>query len=399
MDPETPILVQRIAELHGHPVMVVVTCTGAGAGLQNLLWRPPGASATILEARFPYATHALVDVVGFEPEQFCSRETAIALAVASYARARELAIRDGKPGAPVIGLGMTAAVSTRRERRGADRVFLAAKDARGIRWAAVTFDKATLSREQEGSLCDLLGLNMILEAAGLRQIGIHAAGMSSAQLERVERRHAIELASVILQPAPIPPLVAGDTSDDAVFAQPLLWPDGTRGSAHDLDPATHVILPGSFNPLHFGHEQMAAHVERMTGKRVVFLINAEHPEKGTIPTAELLRRAEQFRWRFPLLLTKGCPYYRDQATKLPKCGFVIGADAVLGFLDPKYYGGRDERDDMLRELSDLGTRYYVIGREVDGRFLTLEDLSIPGAFAHLFIPVSGRWDIASRDLR
>ena len=81
-----------VAELHETPTLLVVYATGAGAGLQQLLWAQPGASKTLLEAQFPYSREALIDLLGEEPAQYCSREAAIRMAVAAHARCRELAI-------------------------------------------------------------------------------------------------------------------------------------------------------------------------------------------------------------------------------------------------------------------------------------------------------------------
>ncbi|MDO8622271.1 MAG: adenylyltransferase/cytidyltransferase family protein, partial [bacterium] len=202
----------------------------------------------------------------------------------------------------------------------------------------------------------------------------------------------------VVNPHPVTRLSA--TIDSAsLFSLPVLWPEGTQGTIGSLNPNHHLLFPGSFDPLHFGHEQMVRHAERMTGKRVVFTMNARHPDKGEIAPRELLRRAEQFRWRSPVLFTQDEPLFIDKARRFPGFGFLIGADVVLGLLNEKYYGSIEARDAVLQEFRQLGTRFYVVGREVDGAFRTLDDMVIPAEARDLFIPVSGRWDIASRSLR
>lgn len=70
----------------------------------------PGASATVLEARVPYATQATQELLGQKVASFCSQETAVLLAKRAYERAAELT----SPGTPILGLSCTAALSTVR---------------------------------------------------------------------------------------------------------------------------------------------------------------------------------------------------------------------------------------------------------------------------------------------
>src|SRR5690349_2255949 len=96
-----------VRKLHESPWKAVIACTGAGAGLQQLLWSVPGASGTVLDAVMPYDKHALADFIGHEPEKYCSRDTALWMASAAYRRAYELGVRDGTAKPHVMGLGLT----------------------------------------------------------------------------------------------------------------------------------------------------------------------------------------------------------------------------------------------------------------------------------------------------
>lgn len=375
-----------VRKLHESPWKAVIACTGAGAGLQQLLWGVPGASATVLDAVMPYDRFALADFIGHEPEKYCSRDTALWMAAAAYRRAYELGIRGGEAKPQVMGLGLTAAVATTAQKKGDHRLFVAVKTADQIVTVSATLTKGKLDRVGEGTACDLVALEAMLAAAGLSQVSMPSCGLLSEEID----------SGGFVTPRIVERF---ERSDIDPFERPLFLPDGARAMLDALDPAKHILFPGSFAPLHFGHEAMAMQAERMSGKKVVFSITGTHPDKGVIPADELLRRAEQFRWSWPVAFTQGAALYVEKARMFPKFGFLIGVDAVLGILDPKYYGGVNGRDAMLAELASLGTRYHVVGRQIGDRFVTLEDIDLPEYHAHLFKPVSGRWDVRSRDLR
>ena len=70
----------------------------------------PGASATVLEAIVPYSTAATADLLGSEPESYCSSECATMLAERAFQRAAQLT----KPGDTILGVACTAALATVR---------------------------------------------------------------------------------------------------------------------------------------------------------------------------------------------------------------------------------------------------------------------------------------------
>jgi hypothetical protein len=65
-------------------------------------------------------------------------------------------------------------------------------------------------------------------------------------------------------------------------------------------------------------------------------------------------------------------------------------------LDPSWGPNVGE---MLETFRALGTTFYVVGRVIDGRWTTLDDVSIPDGFGSLFESVEGRHDVSSTELR
>jgi len=118
---------------------------------------------------------------------------------------------------------------------------------------------------------------------------------------------------------------------------------------------------------------------------------------------EMLRRAAKLNC-YDVLFTRGDPLYIDKARRFPGRTFVIGADALLRMLDPKW--GTDP-EELLQELRQLRVEFLVFGRQVDGVFVDARQAiakalsmsaRVQGEYK-LFVPVDGRWDISSTAAR
>src|SRR5712692_6566682 len=142
-------LERAIGRLHDAPHMAYVICTGAGAGLTKLLWSVAGCSRTLIAGEFPYHPRAFANLIGRVPEQYSSPEAAIALAAAAYLKGQRCLVEDGRLATPIIGLGLAAAVSTDRARRGDDRVYLALRSDTGLSTVSACFPRGRLGREDE----------------------------------------------------------------------------------------------------------------------------------------------------------------------------------------------------------------------------------------------------------
>jgi hypothetical protein len=160
-------------------------------------------------------------------------------------------------------------------------------------------------------------------------------------------------------------------------------------------------MPGAFNPPHQGHFGIAANLLDEHGKVVVFETTAEPPHKEALSVQQLLQRSKLLQG-YDRIFTRKLPFYLDKVRAFPGISLALGADAMVRMLDPKW--GLDIPQ-MLEEFYQLGTKLYVSGREVDGKFTTLKDIadSLPSnqidMFERISIPVYGQWDISSSQLR
>jgi len=175
-------------------------------------------------------------------------------------------------------------------------------------------------------------------------------------------------------------------------------PDGTL---RPDDPPQGLILSGAFNPLHTGHEGMAAAAARLTGMPVAFELAVVNADKGALEPEDIARRAAQFAGRYTLVLSRA-PLFVEKATLYPGRRFVVGYDTAARLIAPRYYGDEAAMRAALEAIRAAGCSFLVAGRLVEGRFCTLADLPVPPDLADLFTPIPEtlfRADISSTELR
>jgi len=161
-------------------------------------------------------------------------------------------------------------------------------------------------------------------------------------------------------------------------------------------------LPGSFNPLHRGHTELAAVAAARLGAPVHFELSITNADKPELEAEEVDRRLAQFADLAPVWLTRAATF-AQKAALFPGAAFVLGWDTAIRLIDPRYYGGALGRDRALRQLREAGSRLVIGGRlDSEGQFRTWEPDAVGEEFAELFISlaeVDFRVDLSSRKLR
>lgn len=371
---------------------IYLACTGAGAGLQNLLWEVPGISSVFVGASFPYEREAAQDFLHFDPGTYCSPTMAVALAMESFYRA----IKEGGTGP--VGIGLTASVASTQPHRGDHRIFGAWFSDRGceVRSAIVPKGFGLQDRLRDGRTADMIGLALLRSALGI-------PGPSASPNE-------------MLLDASIDTI--NDSIDDGdsiareiFFKRPFFRADGSR----QADPAGQslTLFPGSFNPPHEGHFGMADEVQRRFKRTVTFAIEATPPHKPTPSVASLLRRAKALKGR-EVLFTAGDPLFLDKARQYPGSEFVIGADTLIRMCDPEWsndpkwagpltWQQRFEYNTLLGdEFRKAGAKFLLFGRKVNGEQVNLAkaaaSLQLPHNLPYEYVYHDG-WDISSSEIR
>ena len=192
------------------------------------------------------------------------------------------------------------------------------------------------------------------------------------------------------------------------FERPFFAVDGKRWSEIPNPRgslAHYALMPGAYNPPHEGHFGIAEEVQYDLNKTVVFEVTAQPPHKEALTVQQLLQRAKLLQ-SYNRIFTQKEPLYLDKARAFPKMPLILGADAMVRMLDPKW--GLDIKD-LLGSFYELGTKLFIVGREINGVFTTCDDIlndikanhpfNVWASARIIMLPIKGEWNISSTEIR
>lgn len=357
--------------------MALVT-TGGGIELVNWLLNHPGASQAIVEAQVPYHPKALAGYLGSTGPHRVVAATARDMAGRAFVRAQKLTGQSEG----IIGVGCTAALATSRERRGEDRVHIALRLPGEYRVCDLRFEKGAADRLQQEEALSRFALGVIVAACG----GVDPAVTLPEYATLTQ--HSLSLQD------PLDLLLTGELDLVEISM------DGDLSA--EVERHNRLLFPGSFNPLHEGHELLAAAAGRLSGRRPLLELSVENVDKPPLQKDAVADRLQQLRGRFPAVVTRA-PTFLQKARLFGGCHFAIGFDTAVRLLQGKYYqGGEQGMVAALEEFAAGDCRFWVAGRLHQGAFLTLADIAVPADYATLFAAIPQqefRVDISSTELR
>ncbi len=373
-----PVRQQLVAALHASPTKCVLALTGGGSSAVADLLAVPGASRTVLDCIIPYHDAALAHFLALRPEQFCSADTARAMARRAFERAERLA-----PGEPVVGVGCTASLATGRPKRGDHRLHVGTHDDAWTVMYSLTLAKGSRDRTDEEAVASGVVLNALAAAFGIAE-RVELPLLPGEQLQTVD--------------TPLPGLLAAFQRGE--IPKLCQEPDGRLCSDAPLSPA---LLCGSFNPLHEAHRRLAEVAAARIGVPVAFELGTVNADKPPLSSAEVKLRLRQFESLAPVWLTRA-PTFAAKAMLFPGTTFVVGVDTAERIVAPRFYGDSPQAMlDALAAIRAAGCRFIVAGRaDAVGRFVAAEAVAVQEPFRDLFEPMpeaAFRHDLCSTQLR
>ena len=162
------------------------------------------------------------------------------------------------------------------------------------------------------------------------------------------------------------------------------------------------VFPGSFNPRHIGHIEMAACAANRVRRKVIHEISVHNVDKPDLAIPEIERRLQQFESNESVVLTWSAKFV-DKSQLFPVSTFIVGADTILRIGDERYYDGcKADRDAAISQLTEKGIRFLVFGRIVNGHYKSADQLSLPEPLRAICDSVTEavfRRDISSTSIR
>lgn len=376
----------------------VVSISGGGSAFISDYLALPGASATFLEALVPYSQDATDAFLGFRPESYCSEKTARLLASQAFRRAVELDAKARERGevaeTPLVGIGVSASLASDRPKKGAHRVYCAIRTSNVVFSATLRLTKDARTRAREERLAADFVMSGLLFATSRAQRGAiepwreHKAALPLAtELELLPDDDASiswaaldELGAKLIADAPTSEFAAlrrfhGKT--DRIRANDGSEKELSGDERQFVQQAARAIYPGSFNPPHEAHAEIARLASRRLGLPVELEISARNVDKPPVDALELTRRLEKLEQVMPDLPVwiSNAPRYVEKAAIFPKTTFVMGTDTILRLANPKYEGNSTERRDaVLDRLRELGASFCVFARKIKGEIVSEERL-------------------------
>lgn len=331
---------------------IILAITGGGTEAIGDLLRHGNGSNVLLEAIVPYSCDSFVEFMGGQPDKFCNISAARSMAHAAFLRGYRLLTAKYPANQAInrlVAVAATASLSKEKEREGRQHVAHIAVE--------------TLTHQHVFSLK--------LEDKESR--------------ETEERAVANEIIAVLARACGVATSANSITSTGTSTADNLNLMQVTVGKKSKvliskrkdciLGESSRLICPGSFNPFHDGHMRMIKDAEKRMGFEVDLEISVQNVDKPMVDLGSMYDRLKSIE-SFPrrTWLTKA-PTFLEKAKLFPCSTFVVGSDTIQRIADPKYYNYEGEVDSVIWELRQLGIRFLVYPRIVDGSVLDIRSLT------------------------
>eukprot|EP00549_Striatella_unipunctata_P007881 CAMPEP_0118702590 /NCGR_PEP_ID=MMETSP0800-20121206/17981_1 /TAXON_ID=210618 ORGANISM="Striatella unipunctata, Strain CCMP2910" /NCGR_SAMPLE_ID=MMETSP0800 /ASSEMBLY_ACC=CAM_ASM_000638 /LENGTH=470 /DNA_ID=CAMNT_0006603819 /DNA_START=169 /DNA_END=1581 /DNA_ORIENTATION=- len=393
---------ERVIHSNANKARVCIAVAGGGGQAITSLAATPGASALLLEGIVTYDRQSFMSFVHNngkssdkntifdESFKFASNDSVLLLAESALQKALRFTPELSKM-QRCIGVGCSSAlVSPNRTSGRGSRAHVAVISSDGTTTGkTVFFEKGVRTRQEEDrvvskyvlqTLCQHVEGGIAIDDDDDKTLG--PGDEETTWSTRKADPFTVEDAAAKVLSGDAPAVVLIPHNDGELL--PLIQKNGTSL----VLPNYPLIFPGSFNPLHHGHVELAkSAVMEAQAKHpsrnefpVLFELSLTNPDKPSMDVQEASRRANILKealadsnigeWGVlftsaPLFSQKVEKYYPNIATNVEEnaqFSFVIGTDTMVRILNPKYYADEAAMWEAIREMKSLGIHFFVGGR-------------------------------------